>query len=86
MGAVNLTTLEPLLGSVGTTTMLSEDLPLDIRFAGDPVQVANVVFKYTRAGEVTPVDGVVHVIPEPTTMILLVAGGLLVLPRRRRCV
>ena len=82
MGAVNLTTLEPLLGSVGTTTMLSEDLPLDIRFAGDPVQVANVVFKYTRAGEVTPVDGVVHVIPEPTTLGLLLVGAVALLRSR----
>jgi hypothetical protein len=44
------------------------------------------VFQYTRAGEVTPVDGIVHITPEPTTMMLLAGGGLLVLPcRRRRC-
>jgi len=75
---------EVTAGSVGTTTMLSEDLVLDISFAGDADQAANVVFQYTRAGEVTPVDGIVHVIPEPTTMILLAAGGLMVIPRRRR--
>ena len=66
--------------SVGSTTMLSEDLALDISFAGDADQAANVVFQYTRAGEVTPVDGLVHVTPEPTTMMLLAAGGLMVMP------
>ena len=76
---------EVTAGSVGTTTMLSADLALDISFAGDSDQAANVVFQYTRAGDVTPVDGIVHVVPEPAPMILLGAGGLLVLPRRRRC-
>ena len=76
---------EVTAGSVGGTTMLSEDLALDISFAGDADQAANVVFQYTRAGDVTPVDGVVHVIPEPATMMLLAASGLLVLPRRRPC-
>ena len=64
--------------------MLAEDLLLDITFAGDRAQADNVVFQYTRAGEVTPVDGIVHVIPEPATMMMLAAGGLLVMPRRRR--
>ena len=64
--------------------MLTEDLPLDIRFEGTFDEASNnVVFQYTRAGEVTPVDGVVHVIPEPATLILA-ATGLLVMPRRRR--
>ena len=76
---------EVTAGSVGATTMLTEDPALYISFAGDADQAANVVFEYTRAGDVTSVGGVVHVIPEPAAMILLAAGGLLVLPRRRRC-
>jgi len=77
---------EVTAGSVGATTMLTEDLLLDIAFGGDEDEANRVVFQYTRAGEVTPVDGVVHVIPEPATMMLLAAGGLMVMPRRhRRC-
>jgi len=75
---------EVTAGSVGATTALASDLALDISFAGDADQAANVVFQYTRAGDVTPVDGIVHVIPEPATMILLAAGGLLMMPRKRR--
>ena len=73
---------EVTAGSVGTTIMLSDDLVLDTGFAGDEDQANRVVFQYTVAGSVSPVDGIVHVIPEPATMILLAAGGLLVLPRR----
>ena len=73
---------EVTAGSVGATTMLTEDLVLDITFGGDADQAANVVFQYTRAGEVTPVDGIVHVIPEPATMMLLAASGLLLIRRR----
>jgi len=75
---------EVTAGTVEAATTLTEDLGLELTFAGDADQAANVVFQYTRAGDVTPVDGVVHVIPEPATMILLTAGGLLVMPRRRR--
>ena len=75
---------EVTAGSVGSTTMLTDDLVLDITFAGDQAQAANLVFQYTRAGEVSPVDGIVHIVPEPATLILLAAGGLLVMPRRRR--
>jgi len=75
---------EVTAGSVGATTALAADLALDISCAGDAAQAANVVFQYTRAGDVTPVDGVVHVIPEPASMILLAAGELLVMPRGRR--
>ena len=75
---------EVTVGRVGMTMMLTEDLVLwNITFAGDADQARNVVFQYTRAGEVTPVDGVVHVIPEPGSLILLAAGGLLVMPRQR---
>ena len=56
-------------GSVGGTTMLSEDLALDISFGGDADQAANVVFQYTRAGDVTPVDGVVHGFPESFALV-----------------
>ena len=75
---------EVTAGSVGSTTALSDDLVLDITFAGDRAQADNVVFQYTRAGEVSPVDGLIHIIPEPATMMLLAAGGLLLMPRRRR--
>lgn len=44
----------------------------------------NVTFAYTRAREVTPVQGVVHIIPDPATMILLATTGFLMLPRRGR--
>ena len=75
---------EVTAGSAGSTTILSEDLALDITFGGTFDKANNVVFQYTRAGDVTPVDGVVNVIPEPASLILLAAGGLLVIPRRRR--
>ena len=78
------TPFEITRGIPGTTMMLSDDLVLDISFAGDRAQAANVVFQYTRAGEGTLVDGMVHIVPEPATMVLLAAVGWLVLPRRRR--
>ena len=64
--------------------MLTEDLVLGHSFAGDRAQAENVIFQYTPAGTVSPVAGIVHVVPEPATMILIAAGGLLVLPSRRR--
>ena len=75
---------EVTAGSVGAATTLTSDLALDISFGGDADQAANVVFEYTRAGDVTPVAGVVNVIPEPASLILLAAGGLLVISRHRR--
>ena len=68
---------EVTTGTVGATTMLTANLPLDITFAGSFETAQNVVFEYTRAGEVTPVTGVVHIVPEPATVILLAAGRFL---------
>jgi len=65
------------------TTCLNNDIWKEIVL--HRAQAQYVVFQYTRAGEVTPVDGIAHIIPEPATLILLAAGGLLTLPRRRRC-
>jgi len=62
--------------------MLLADLALGISFAGDADQAANAVFQYTRADDVTPVDGIVHVIPEPTTMPLLGLAILIMWQRR----
>ena len=76
---------EVTAGSVETTTALAADRALNISFAGDTDQATNVMFQYMRAGKVTPADGIVHIIPEPTTLLLLAAGGLLVMPRRRWC-
>jgi len=74
---------EVTAGTVGAATMLTADVSLDITFGGSVEEAQNVVFEYTRFGEVTPVAGIVHVVPEPATMILLVAGGFLLVPRRR---
>jgi len=74
---------EVTAGTVGAAAMLTGNVMLDITFAGSVEEAQNVVFEYTRFGEVTPVAGIVHVVPEPATMILLAAGGLLMTPRRR---
>jgi len=50
---------------------LTDRIVLEIAFEGTRGKTMNVVFEYTRAGGVTPVDGIVHVIPDPTTMMLL---------------
>jgi len=73
-----------IAGSVGSTTALTEDLVLDITFAGDRPPADAVVFQYTSAGEVTPVNGIIHIIPEPTSIMLFAAGRLLMMRRRRR--
>jgi len=66
-------------------TALTEDLTLDITHSGSLEDAKNVLFEYTRFGKVTPMQGTLHTIPEPTTMMLLTSRGLLVIPRRRRC-
>jgi len=73
---------EVTAGTVGAATALTEELRLDITFDGSFDEANNVVFEYTRFGEVTPVHGTVHVIPEPASLMLIV--GALVFCRRRR--
>jgi len=65
--------------------MLTGDLLRDIAFTGDLEDTQNVVFEYKRAGEVTPVMGVAHVIPEipePVTLFMLALGGHVLLGNR----
>jgi len=78
---------EVTAGTVRMPTVLTEDVMLDIKCAGNVDEAYKLVFEYTRFGEITPVSGVFHgfFCPEPATTVLLVAGGLLVLPRRCRC-
>ena len=75
---------EHIYCNFGAATLLTEDLLLDITFGGDRAQAQNVVFQYTRAGQVSPVDGLIHIVPEPAMLGLLALGGFLVLPHRRR--
>ena len=55
---------------------------LAANFTG-PITAPGSHLPAARSGDLTPVRGIAHHVPEPATLILLAAGGLLVLPRRR---